>query len=236
MQHLAAEEAAEAAVVCRRSARAEDLGPAARIRARAARRRGRVARRRGRVAPRTTVVLVAPVDRVDPADLGTSGDLAVPATSVGLADRAVQVTIAAPADRVVQVTIAAPADRVVPETTADPADRADPVTTADRVVPVTTADPETSADPADQATSDSGRPTPSEASTVSRGAMEQRRGAGEHPRVPGGAGRSLPRAEYGTRGRSTIGASRNNRHGIGTKTVGASGSSESGSRCKEPAG
>jgi len=125
------------------------------------------------------------------------------------------------ADRVGQAVQVTSAARVVPETTADPADRVVPETSAGPVVP---------------ATSGRDRPMRSEASTVSHGAMEQRRGAGEHLRAPDGAGRSLPRAECGTKGRSTTGASKNNRSGIGTKTVGASGSSESGSRCNEPAG
>lgn len=166
-----------------------------------------VARRR--VVPATTAA------RVDLVDLATSAgpvDLVVPATTVAPVDRAVLV------DLVVQVTSVAPA------------------TTADRVVPATTAALVTSVAPAAQATSGSGLQTPSEASMVSHGATEQRRGAGEHPRGPDGAGRSLPRAECGTKGRSTIGASRNNPYGTGTKTVGASGSSESGSRCKQHAG
>jgi len=166
------------------------------------------ARRKGREAPRTAVQ----ADRVGQAVQVTSGVPVGPATT---ADRAVQV---GPVDLAVQVTSAA---RVGPATTADPADRVVPETSAGPVVP---------------ATSGRDRPMRSEASTVSHGAMEQRRGAGEHLRAPDGAGRSLPRAECGTKGRSTTGASKNNRSGIGTKTVGASGSSESGSRCNEPAG
>jgi hypothetical protein len=213
MRHQAAAVEA-AAVVRRRSAKAEvDRGLEARIRV-------PEARRRVRVVPVTTAVQVV---QVVPA---------APATSAGPVVRVVLVgpaTTAAPVDRVVpavQVT------SVVPATTADPAVRA---ASAAPAGPVTTAAPATSVDPADQATSDSGRLMPSEASAVSRGAMEQRRGAGEHRRAPGGADRSLPRADSGTKGRSTTGATTRTPYGIRGKTVGASTSSESGSRCNERA-
>jgi hypothetical protein len=179
------------------SAKAEDLGLAARIKAPAD-------RPKVRVVPLTA-------DREDPADLVD------PLT----ADRV------DPADLVDQETSGVLVAQVDLATTADPADPVVQVTSAGLAVPVT------SGDLVVQETSGRDLPMRSEASTVSHGAMEQRRGAGEHPRVPGGAGRSLPRAECGTKGRSTTGASKNNRFGIGTKTVGASGSSESGSRCNE---
>lgn len=191
MRHLAA--VAAEAVACRRSAKAEDLGLAARIKALA----GRVVRRRVLVAqetPGVPVVLVAPettAAQVDPAVPGVPG---VPATTVVRAGLAV------------------------------------------RVAPATSAAPETTAVLAVPATSGRDRATPSAASAASRGAMEQHRGAGGHHHVPDGADRSLPRAESGTKDRSTTGASRNNRYGTGTKTVGASGSSESGSHSNEPVG
>jgi hypothetical protein len=146
--------------------------------------------------------------------------LAVPvvATSAVLVARVARATTA---DRVVPVVPATTADRVVPVVRATSAVPAVPATTADEVVP---------------ATLDSGLPTPSEASAVRRGVTERRRGAGEHRRGPGGAGRSLPRAESGTKGQSTTGATTSNRYGIRAKTVGASISSESGSRCNHPAG
>jgi hypothetical protein len=213
MRHQAAAVEA-AAVVRRRSAKAEvDRGLEARIRV-------PEARRRVRVAPLTTAVRV---DLVVPVDLATSAGPAVPATTAVQVDRAVQVVLA------VQVTSVVPgttADRVVPATT---------VALAVRAASATTAAPATSVDPAAPATSDSGRLMPSEASAVSRGAMEQRRGAGEHHRAPGGADRSLPRADSGTKGRSTTGATTRTPYGIRAKTVGASTSSESGSRCNERA-
>jgi hypothetical protein len=86
------------------------------------------------------------------------------------------------------------------------------------------------------ATSDGGLLTPSAASVVLRGVMEQRRGAGERRRRSGGAGRCRRRAECGTKGRSTTGATTSNRYGIRAKTGGVSISSESGSRCNKPAG
>jgi hypothetical protein len=121
---------------------------------------------------------------------------------------------------VVPVARATPVDPVVPVV---------PATSVDRVVR------ETSAVPVAPATSDRGLPTPSAASVVPRGVMEQRRGAGEHRRGPGGAGPSRRRVECGTQGRSTTGATTSNRYGIRAKTGGASISSESGSRCNEPA-
>jgi len=94
-----------------------------------------------------------------------------------------------------------------------------PVTSVGRVLP---------------ATSDGGLLTPSAAFVVPRGVMEQRRGAGERRRRSGGAGRCRRRAECGTKGRSTTGATTSNRYGIRAKTGGVSISSESGSRCNKP--
>ena len=215
MQHLAA----EAAVARHRSAKAEDLGRAARIRVPEDRavRAGPAVRRRGRKAQAVLVVQAvravqvtsgAPVVRVAPVDPATTAVPVGQAVPVGPVAQAVQVTSVDPAV---------------------------PATTVDLAAPATSAVQGTTADPAVQETGDPGRAMPSAASTVSRGATEQRRGAGGHPRVPDGVDRSLPRAECGTKGRSTTGASKRTRFGIGTKTVGASGSSESGSRCKQPA-
>lgn len=214
MRHLAAVEAAVAA--CPPFAKAEDLGLAARIRAPAA-------RRKVRVVPRTAVQ-ADQVDQVDQVDQETFGVLGGP---VGLATTADPADLATTADPAVQVTSAA---LVVPATTADPADRVVQETSAGLV------DQVTSADPVVHMTSDHDPLMRSAASTVSRGATEQRRGAGDRHHVPDGADHSLLLAEYGTKGRSTTGASKNNRFGIGTITVGASGSSASGFRCNEPYG
>jgi hypothetical protein len=184
------------------------------------------------VARPTSAVPVAavpatPVVRVVPA--------AVRATSVVPVVLAVPVVRATSVVRVVPAVVrATSAAQVVPAVVrATSAAQVVPVvraTSAGRVVRVT------SVDPVIPATSDRGLPTPSAASVVPRGAMEQRRGAGEHRRGPGGVGPSPRRAECGTKGRSTTGATTSNRYGIRAKTVGASISSESGSRCNQPAG
>jgi hypothetical protein len=190
-------------------------------------------------------------DRGVPAALATSADPAdhrtlvdpvvqvVPVTSVDPVVQVVQATSADPVVQVVQATSADPVVQVVQATSADPADQVVQATSADPADQVTSADQAdqvTSADQADPAIGDRGPPTPSAASVAPRGVMEQRRGAGEHRRESAGAGRSPRPAEYGTKDRSTIGASRSSRYGIRAKTVGDSTSSESGSRCNQPVG
>ena len=170
--------------------------------------RGLGARRRARVAP---VVQATPVDPVAPEVRATS---------------AVRVARVAPVAR------ATPVDLVVPAVRATSADPAVLVAPATSVVPVVRV---TSVDPAVPATSDHDLLTPSEASVVLRGVMEQRRGAGEHLREPGGADPFRRPAASGTKGRSTTGATTRHRYGIRAKTAGASISSESGSRSNESA-
>jgi hypothetical protein len=166
---------------------------------------------------------------------------AVLGARVALGVRVVRVTSADPVVLAVRAT-AVPVVPVVRATSADPVVLAVLVVPATAalvvpVVPATSADPAvpvvpvTSVAPAVPATSDRGLPTPSAVSVVPRGVTEQRRGAGENRRGPGGVGRSLLRAECGTKGRSTTGATTSNRYGIRAKMVGASTSSESGSRC-----
>jgi hypothetical protein len=211
-----------AVVVCRRLAEEEglDLG----------------ARRRARVVPVVRATPVDPAVRVAPVARAISAVLAV---------RVAPVTPAVPAARVapvVRATSADPAVLVAPATSVDPvvpADRAtsvDPVVPAARVTSVVPVVPATSVDPAVTATSDRDLLTPSEASVVPRGVMEQRRGAGEHLREPGGADPFRRPAASGTKGRSTTGATTRHRYGIRAKTAGASISSESGSRSNESAG
>ena len=203
--------AAVVVAVCRRCAKEAGLDPAALT---------RVLKARVVLAVRVvTVVRVVPVVRATSADL-VARVTADPAAQVVPVVRAVPVTSADPA---VRATTA----QVVPATSAVPAA---PATSEDLAVLAT------SADPVVPTTSDRDLPTPSADSVVPRGVTEQRRGAGEYRRESGGVGRSLHRAEYGTKGRSTIGATTSNRYGIRAKTVGASISSESGSRCNQPAG
>jgi hypothetical protein len=175
-----------------------------------------------RVVPVAAVARATPVVPVAAVARPTSADPAVPVAAVP-ATSADPVALAVPVTAVLAVPVV-------------------PVTSAGRVVPATSADPvapaarATSADPVAPTTSDRGLPTPSAASVVPRGAMARRRGAGEHRRGPGGVGPSPRRAECGTKGRSITGATTSNRYGIRAKTVGASISSESGSRCNQPAG
>jgi hypothetical protein len=202
---------AEAAVVCRRFAKeaGPDLEALTRVLVARAVLGARVAR----------VVRVVRVISADPVVLAVRAT-AVPVVPV------VPVVRATSADPVVLAVLVVPATAalvvpVVPATSADPAVPVVPVTSVDPTVPTT---------------SDRGLPTPSAVSVVPRGVMEQRRGAGENRRGPGGVGRSLLRAECGTTGRSTTGATTSNRYGIRAKMVGASTSSESGSRCNQPVG
>ncbi|MDT7756821.1 MAG: hypothetical protein QOH27_2719 [Mycobacterium sp.] len=152
-------------------------------------------------------------------------------------DLVVEVVTVVPVDLlVVAVTsaAAAPAGLVTVGLVA-PAVLVDLVTSVDLAAPVGLAVPVTSAEAVPVArvatTSDRGHPTPSAASVVNRGAMEQRHGAGELRREPAGAARSLHLEGFGTKGRSTTTATTSSRYGIRAKTVGASTSSESGSRC-----
>jgi hypothetical protein len=197
-----------AVVVCRRLAEEEglDLGAPTRVLG---------ARRRARVVPVVRATPVDPAVRVTPVARATPVDPVARAT---------------PADPVARATSA---DRVVPAvraTSADPAVLVAPATSVDPAVRVT------SVDPAVPATSDRDLLTPSEASVVPRGVMEQRRGAGEHLREPGGADPFRRPAASGTKGRSTTGATTRHRYGIRAKTAGAFISSESGSPSNESAG
>ncbi len=204
-----------AVVVCRQLAEEEDLDLGALTRVLGA--------RRGQVAPvarATPVGRVAPVGRVDRV------------TSVG---RAVPVGRVVPVGQVTSVDRAVPADRVVPADRADRATSVDPAVPAVRATSVDPAVPATSVVPVVRVTSDRDLLTPSEASVVPRGVMEQRRGAGEHLREPGGADPFRRPAASGTKGRSTTGATTRHRYGIRAKTAGASISSESGSRSNESA-
>jgi hypothetical protein len=153
----------------------------------------------------TAVALVVPVARVD---------LAGPVT-VGLVARVdlagpVTVGLVAPAVLVGLVTVGLVAPAVLVGLVTS--------TEAVPVAPVAT-------------TSVRGHPTPSAASVVNRGAMEQRHGAGDLRREPAGAAHFLRPEGFGTKDRSTTLATTSSRYGIRAKTAGASTSSESGSRC-----
>ena len=172
----------------------------------------------------TPVVLAAPVDRA-----GQVTTLAVLAVLV--VTRTTQAGLAAPADQVTtRVDRAAPADRATTQAVrADPADRATTpavpvglVGPANAVVPIPTL-----ADPG-MATSNVAT------STGLRGVTVRRRG-GLAPRRDrtGEAGRFLRPVGTGIMARSTTGATRKPPFGTPGSTHGASGSSESGSRCKE---
>jgi hypothetical protein len=164
-------------------------------------------------------------------------DLGAPTRALGARRRGgvvpvVPATSAVPAARVAPVARATSADPAVPAVRATSADPAVPVAPATSVVPLVRV---TSVDPVVPATLDRDLLTPSEASVVPRGVMEQRRGAGEHLREPGGADPFRRPAASGTKGRSTTGATTRHRYGIRAKTAGASISSESGSRSNESA-
>ena len=194
--------------------------------------------RAGRVDPAAPVDPVVLADRhlVDRAALvATPVDRAVPVDLVAPADRVTtQAVLVAPADRVTtpvglvdpadrvstQADRVAPADRVT--TQAAPADRADPVVPANAVVPIPTR-----ADP--------GTATRSVATSAGlRGATVRDRGGLALRRDPtGAAGRFLRPVGNGVMARSTTGATRKPPFGTPVSTHGASGSSESGSRCKE---
>jgi hypothetical protein len=151
-----------------------------------------------------TVALVVPVEGlVVPVTVGLVArvDLAGPVT-VGLVAPAVLVDLVTSAVLVARVVLAA---RV----------------TSTEAVPVARV----------ATTSDRGHPTPSAASVVNRGAMEQRHGAGELRREPAGAAHFLRPEGFGTKDRSTTLATTSSRYGIRAKMAGASTSSESGFRC-----
>jgi hypothetical protein len=215
-----------AVVVCRRLAEEEGLDLGARVVPVV------------RATPVDPAAQVAPVVRATPAVPAARVAPVVRATPVDPVARVAPVARTTPADPVARATSA---DRVVPAvraTSVDPAVPVAPATSADPAVLVTSVVPVvrvTSADPA-VATSDRDLLTPSEASVVPRGVMEQRRGAGGHLREPGGADPFRRPAASGTKGRSTTGATTRHRYGIRAKTAGASISSESGSRSNESAG
>jgi hypothetical protein len=164
--------------------------------------------------------LVTRADRVAPADradrVTTQADPAAPADRV--------TTQAAPADPADQVTTqAAPADQVT--TQAAPADqvttRVAPAVPVNAVVPIPTL-----AVP--------GTVTRSVAtSTAPRGATDRLRGGLVSRRDRTGTGRFLRQAGSGEMARSTTGVTRKPLFGTPGSTHGASGCSESGSRCKE---
>jgi hypothetical protein len=171
--------------------------------------------RADRVAPADRADRVTtPVDRAAPADrVTTQADRAAPADRV--------TTQAAPADRV--TTQAAPADQVT--TQAAPADqvttRVAPAVPVNAVVPIPTL-----AVP--------GTVTRSVAtSTAPRGATDRLRGGLVSRRDRTGTGRFLRQAGSGEMARSTTGVTRKPLFGTPGSTHGASGCSESGSRCKE---
>jgi hypothetical protein len=161
-----------------------------------------------------TVALVVPVDLLVVAVTSTAVALVVPVTVVPVArvDLAGPVTVGlvAPAVLVGLVTVGLVAPAVLVGLVTS--------TEAVPVAPVAT-------------TSVRGHPTPSAASVVNRGAMEQRHGAGDLRREPAGAAHFLRPEGFGTKDRSTTLATTSSRYGIRAKTAGASTSSESGSRC-----
>jgi hypothetical protein len=167
-------------------------------------------------------VVATPVVLADPAARAVPVDLVVPADPV--TTQAVLVDLVAPADRVttqaVLADLVAPADRVT--TQAAPVAQAVPVVPANAVVPIPTR-----ADP--------GTATRSVATSAGlRGATVRDRGGLALRRDPtGGAGRFLRLVGNGVMARSTTGAIRKPPFGTPVSTHGASGSSESGSRCKE---
>ena len=120
---------------------------------------------------------------------------------------------------------AAPVTRVIPETLAAPMTMADP-----RVITraITRADPVAQAGPRPA----HGAVTPTAATSMApRGAMERHRGDGVRRHGQRGTGRSRRPAGTGDMAQSTTGAMTKRPCGIPDLTSGASGSSESGSRC-----
>ena len=118
-----------------------------------------------------------------------------------------------------------PVTRVIPETLAAPMTMADP-----RVITraITRADPGAQADPRPA----HGAVTPTAATSMAPlGAMERHRGDGVRRHGQRGTSRSLRPAGIGDMAQSTTGAMTKRPCGIPDLTSGASGSSESGSRC-----
>jgi hypothetical protein len=190
------------------------------------RRQAEAVARRLRAEVDLDLVVVVTVALVVPVDL-----LVVAVTSTAVAAPAV-----APAGLVVPVTVV-PVALAGPVTVGlvAPAVLVDLVTSAVLVARVVLAGRVTSTEAVPVArvatTSDRGPTTPSAASVVNRGAMEQRHGAGELRREPAGAAHFLRPEGFGTKDRSTTLATTSSRYGIRAKTAGASTSSESGSRC-----
>jgi hypothetical protein len=168
-----------------------------------------------------TVALVVPVDLLVVAVTSTAVGLVVPVARVDLAGPVTVVPVA-------RVDLAGPVTvgLVAPAVLVDLVTSAVLVVLAGRVT-------STEAVPVARVatTSDRGHPTPSAASVVNRGAMEQRHGAGELRREPAGAAHFLRPEGFGTKDRSTTLATTSSRYGIRAKMAGASTSSESGFRC-----
>ena len=132
---------------------------------------------------------------------------------------------AAPVRKAAPDRRAGPVTRVIPETLAAPMTMADP-----RVITraITRADPVAQADPRPA----HGAVTPTAATSMApRGAMERHRGDGVRRHGQRGTSRSLRPAGIGDMAQSTTGAMTKRPCGITDLTSGASGSSESGSRC-----
>ncbi|OBA59905.1 hypothetical protein A5647_15600 [Mycobacterium sp. 1100029.7] len=144
-----------------------------------------------------------------------------------LADRVVPAGTA-PADRVVL-----PADRADP-VVPDPVVRVDPVVpdTQARMVRVVPADQVARAVPADRVVPGTGTIT-ADTSTTRPGATDPLRGDRANRLGPRGIDRSRRLGLAGITARSTTGATRKPPCGIPASTSGASGSSESGFRCKQ---
>ena len=119
--------------------------------------------------------------------------------------------------------------RVIQETLADPMIMADPRPIAPAITPVARAiTPAAQADPRPA----HGAVTPTAATSMApRGAMERHRGDGVRRHGQRGTSRSLRPAGIGDMAQSTTGAMTKRPCGIPDLTSGASGSSESGSRC-----
>jgi len=129
---------------------------------------------------------------------------------------------AAPVRKAAPDRRAGPVTRVIPETLAAPMTMAAPRVIARAITPVAQADPR----PAH------GAVTPTAATSMApRGAMERHRGDGVRRHGQRGTSRSLRPAGIGDMAQSTTGAMTKRPCGIPDLTSGASGSSESGSRC-----
>jgi hypothetical protein len=162
-----------------------------------------------------TTDLADPADRVDPAGLAVPPmDLVGPAAPVTTA----LVGLVGPAITVL-VGLAVLATTVL----------VDPAVLA-TTVPV---GPAVLVDPAAPATRGAGTRSAA-TSTARRGARAPHRGVGAHRRGRTGAARCLVLVACGVVARSTTTATTRRRCGIPDSTLGASGSSGCGSRCKEP--